>query len=450
MTEHVYGAHPARKIPEATFTYLTHPSLSPLWVRVRTRVERNGLKAVGTVEVVLDEVGAEMLSGLVGKRFDLVARVRLDELDSALRRSAAAAGLISVLSSLHGQLIDQKAVRAAQAESRQGMHAMLDGALADAGLSDQEWVPRFVEGVSLAGLLSKAGDHAAAAIGHAGAALKELAGTGGVFAAVGEFHDPAETGSTRRPGSDAAGGWGLAELAARCTGNAHGLDPGRLASALVLRAASAALGLPPPESANSVRDLWNRLGVTPDEVSGTVLVWGLRPPGTDAWSQMMRSRSDLGLVTHVTLHEIRAVGTSTKWADEQAQISVCENPQVLQAAARAGSRRPLLCTSGNPAGAGWLLLRRLVDHQVAVRYHGDFDWPGVAIAARIISIGAQPWRMSAVDYEAAVAEAIGAERILLTGNPAATPWDPRLMTAMSGLGVAVHEEALLDILLGDL
>jgi len=66
-------------------------------------------------------------------------------------------------------------------------------------------------------------------------------------------------------------------------------------------------------------------------------------------------------------------------------VHACENPQVLQRLAAAGVDRPLACTSGNPSAAGSLLLGRTV-----VRYHGDFDWPGIAIARRIIGQGAQP------------------------------------------------------------
>jgi Protein of unknown function C-terminus (DUF2399) len=50
--------------------------------------------------------------------------------------------------------------------------------------------------------------------------------------------------------------------------------------------------------------------------------------------------------------------------------------------------RPVACTSGNPAAAGMLLLARS-----AVRYRGDFDWPGIAIARRVIERGARPWRL---------------------------------------------------------
>jgi hypothetical protein len=53
------------------------------------------------------------------------------------------------------------------------------------------------------------------------------------------------------------------------------------------------------------RSLWQRVGVSTDEISGTVLVWAVRPPGVDRWSAMMRERADLGLVTHLTVHELQ-------------------------------------------------------------------------------------------------------------------------------------------------
>jgi hypothetical protein len=43
--------------------------------------------------------------------------------------------------------------------------------------------------------------------------------------------------------------------------------------------------------------------VSTDAVSGTVITWALRPPGPDRWSAMMRERTDLGLVTHLTARE---------------------------------------------------------------------------------------------------------------------------------------------------
>jgi uncharacterized protein (TIGR02679 family) len=109
-----------------------------------------------------------------------------------------------------------------------------------------------------------------------------------------------------------------------------------------------------------------------------------------------------------------------------------------------------LCLSGNPAAAGTRLLQALISAGNPVRYHGDFDWPGVAIAGRIIGIGAMPWRMSAADYLAAAANLEASHAVALTGKPVLTLWDPALAVAMSTRGLAVHEESVLPDLLADL
>jgi uncharacterized protein (TIGR02679 family) len=418
--------------------YLSDDSLQPLWAALRKRLEGNGLQVTGALTLDLDETGTDRLAGLLGRRVKRPTKVQLVELDAALRRSAGAAGLVTVIEALTGPLEDRKAVRAATKETRASTTALLDAALADAGISDQPWIAEFVDGVRVAGILTRAGDGAASAIVHAGAVLGELA------AARALWESP--SGAV----GHANAWWELAELASSCTGDAHGLDNGRVASALVLRASAAAFGIRPPESVSEARALWSRLGVTPDEVSGTVMVWGLRPSGDDAWSAMMRVRADLGLVTHLTLHELRGAAADVSWAEPGTVVSVCENPQVLQAAARAGAAGPLVCTSGNPASAGWMLLRTLVAQRVRVRYHGDFDWAGVAIAGRVVSAGIAPWRLGAEDYAAAIAEADAVDRLSLSGRPVETPWDPQLAADMSRRGIAVHEESLLGVLLGDL
>jgi uncharacterized protein (TIGR02679 family) len=126
-------------------------------------------------------------------------------------------------------------------------------------------------------------------------------------------------------------------------------------------------------------------------------------------------------------------------------VHACENPQVLQQLAAAGVDRPLICTSGNPSVAGSLLLDRLT-----VRYHGDFDWPGIAIARRIIARGATPWLLGHEDYLEGLARLPADHRLALTGRPEATPWDERLQSVMIATDVAVHEEAIIDLLLSDL
>jgi uncharacterized protein (TIGR02679 family) len=85
-----------------------------------------------------------------------------------------------------------------------------------------------------------------------------------------------------------------------------------------------------------------------------------------------------------------------------------------------------------------------------VTYHGDFDWPGVRIAARLVGRGATLWRMGAGDYADAVRHLYADAHLALSGSAVATPWDPGLAAAMGREGIAVHEEALLSTLLADL
>lgn len=203
-----------------------------------------------------------------------------------------------------------------------------------------------------------------------------------------------------------------------------------------------ALGSAPAASAEERRLLWHHVGVSTDEISGTVITWALRPPGRDLWSAMMRERADLGLVTHLTVHELQRASDLTQPGEI---IHACENPQVLQRLAAAEVERPVACMSGNPAAAGMVLLKRTV-----VRYHGDFDWPGIAIARRIFERGARPWRFGRDDYVDAVDRLPAENRLGLSGRAEATPWDQGLCAAMTAADVAVHEEAIVDLLLADL
>jgi uncharacterized protein (TIGR02679 family) len=85
-----------------------------------------------------------------------------------------------------------------------------------------------------------------------------------------------------------------------------------------------------------------------------------------------------------------------------------------------------------------------------VRYHGDFDWPGIAIARRVFERGAVPWRFGRDDYVEAVQRLPADSRLGLSGRVEATPWDEGLGDAMAAADVAVHEEAIVEVLLADL
>ncbi|WP_232425398.1 TIGR02679 family protein [Pseudofrankia inefficax] len=431
-------------LPAATRAYLEAPVLAPVWAAARARLERNELKPTGTLRMDLDEAAAAQLSGLLGVAVPAGAgrAIRLADLDVALRASKAGRGLVSVLESLSGETLrDRKADQRISDEQWARVWRALDETLHDEGLGTAPWVGIWVADLRRTGILTRAGaDIARRAVTDAAHALGQLGRTSapGLCTAPDEPF-PGEASTQLQIGA----------LATATTGDSHGLDDARLTSAAVLRAVAIACGLPAPASSADRRALWRMVGVATDSVSGTVLVWSLRPPGCDPWSEMMRLRADLGLVTHLTLHELERAGKVRLRPGGQV-VSLCENPQVLQAAARAEVSAPLVCLSGSPAEVGTRLVRTLVGDGAPVRYHGDFDWPGIAIAARLLAVGATPWRMSAADYRRAVAGLAADVGLPLTGTPEATAWDPDLAAAMIRAGVAVHEESLLDDLLADL
>jgi uncharacterized protein (TIGR02679 family) len=407
-------------LPAGLRAYLSAPSLQPLWPVLRDRLERTGHAIRGAVTVELDDDGADQLSGLLGSPLRAgTTQVKLSALDAALRASPAERGLVAVVAELTGgPLRDRPAERNKAHVRREQLWDELDRLLVGHGLAVQDWTRTWTDWLHRGGLLTRL---------PAGQAPQALAIAVGTLAKVLDADQPPT---------------GIAELASAMSGDAHGLDDGAPAAALVLRGLAFALDVPPPASAAERRLLWQRVRVSTDEISGTVITYGLRPPGTGRWPAMMRERADLGLITHLTVHELRRAGELTRPGEV---VHACENPQVLQRLAAGGVDRPLACTSGNPAAAGSLLLGRAV-----VRYHGDFDWPGIAIARRVIDQGAQPWRLGCADYRGAVEHLPAGRRLTLTGRAETTPWDPRLSPAMMTANVAVHEEAIVDLLLADL
>ncbi|HZC70232.1 MAG TPA: TIGR02679 family protein [Jatrophihabitans sp.] len=408
------------ELPEALREYLSADSLQPVWAALRERLERTGHSLNGKLTIEVGHDGADRLGGLLGRSVRPGSlTVVLAELDAALRRSAAGRGLVPVVAELTGApLRDRPAERAAVATVRHQLWAELDAMLVEAGIADRDWVPAWTQSLRRSRLVSRLPAETGAI---------ELASGVRAIAAV----------LAREPSPRSLG-----ELATETTADAHGLNPGTPAGEITLRAVACAFDLARPESSAERRAMWERVGISTDEISGTVLVSSLRPPGADRWSAMMRDRADLGLITHLTTHELRRAGELTA---RNEVVHACENPQVLQQLAAAGVDRPIVCTSGNPSAAGTLLLDR-----VSVRYHGDFDWPGIAIARRLVRRGATPWRLASSDYLAAIERLPVTNRLPLTGRAEATPWDDELKKAMTASDVAVHEEAVIDILLADL
>jgi uncharacterized protein (TIGR02679 family) len=413
--------------------FLARPGLTRLWTAVRARLERNGLQPTGTVRLQnLDAQEREALSLLLAKPLTATtASISLKDLDTRLRTSAVGRGLAATLEGLGPPLTDRHAAREAEAAQWAGLWATAEAALAATALSSQTWADRWLEEIRRTGAVARQDRNTATTI----------------------LTQAIQTLAVLFPGTDGEptpAVWGRGELATRTTGSAHGLDDGTLLSRLVLRAIALASGADLPGDAPGRRALWRLASVTPDEVSSTVLTYGLRPTGGTWGEKALSERAEHNLETHLTLRELRALHLEMP---AHTRIHVCENPRVVEAAADAGCTAPLICTSGSATTVARTLLDALAAAGCAFAYHGDFDWPGIALANRVVErYAAEAWRMGAGDYEylATRTQTHGTPHLLLTGTRIEATWDPELAPTMEALGIALHEEAALDLLLEDL
>ena len=242
-----------------------------------------------------------------------------------------------------------------------------------------------------------------------------------------------------------AHGLPLAELAATVTGDSHALDPGTPLGTIGVRIAAGSAGA--WAGAEAWRDAWASAGVLCDELSAPVLTLNLRGDGHTLTDRALRLHAAAGEPYRVTTRQLLREPPTFALATAAPSVYVCENPTVVAAAAcRLGATgAPLICIEGQPRTAARVLLGLLTVAGVRLVYHGDFDWAGVQIANVVMRRhGAAPWRFSSADYRTAR----GGRP--LHGDPVAAAWDRDLQPAMLEMGRAVHEEEVLDVLLGDL
>ncbi len=233
-------------------------------------------------------------------------------------------------------------------------------------------------------------------------------------------------------------------LAADALGDAHALDGNRpIASFLLAVLRSEAMqGLTLAVENDTldvrVREIWASVGVLVNELARPALALNLPGVGT------------LGEPTYLSLRSL--VRAPLAWPVMGQHIFVCENPNLLAIAADelAASCAPMVCTEGMPAAAQRTLLQQLAAAGATLHYHGDFDWPGIAIGNHVIGeFGALPWRFGAKDYAAALVIAPTPGR-LLTGVVTEALWDAALGAAMRAAARVIEEEMVADDLLRDL
>lgn len=249
-----------------------------------------------------------------------------------------------------------------------------------------------------------------------------------------------------------ADGVPLPVFADRTVGDPHGLDSNRRLASTVLRALTLLVGKDLDHDETDSRTLWTLFGVDSDALSSTVLVAGLRPESTGVAERLLAVCAEQGEAAVLTLAQLRSSRPRwrTRTAGRAAGVSVVENPSVMAAALRryGAGCPPLVCLSGWPSAAAMLLLRMLRADGVGLRYHGDFDGPGLRIAAQVLArVGARPWRMSVRDYLAGLQERRSGPGV---GTVPEAPWDHELAAALRASDICLPEEAVLDVLMADL
>lgn len=390
---------------------LRRPEYRPLWTAARRRLEANGLSLGGSPLRLtgLRSEEADAIAGLLGVRrpADGSLRVKLGDLDRVLRSSAVDIGLVDLLVTLDGELVDRRAARSARDADRAARWEVVRAhPIVTTDASIGEWLAH----IQRSGL------------------ARRLAGDGEASAATTALDVVAALDRSRR-------GHRLAVLAADVTGDAHGLDRGKPAGTLAVHALAWRDGRPFPQDAADWRRTWSDAGVACDDLSCDVLVSNL--PGWPAGP------------LRLTLRQASA------WRGGPARTGtayVTENPAVIAAAVdELGDDAPtMVCLDGMPSTAALVVLDALAAVGSAIRYHGDFDWRGLTIAgvlARKVA-SAEPWRFGADDYRDAVDRGLGT--VDLAGRPTESPWDAGLGPAMRSAGAAVYEEQVLDLLLADL
>ncbi len=423
------------QLPRDRRPSLVDPELGPVWDAVRGRLERRGTDDRGKIRLPsLSSRARFLLGAMLGRPF--AATLDLGALEDALVALGVAGSLPAALDLLgHPVSGEAAARRARRIKARAARVAVVE----EASAWPEDWAPAWADDVARSGLLAGLDAGSARALARqVRMVLDHLAGAGAAGAGAGADGTAGGGGG----GGDGAepGACSRTELAATVLGSAHALDRGTRAAAAVTRA----LTFRHPGS--DKKGVWALAGVQPDLVSATVLCWNLRPADGTGLETILTEASRLGVPFHLTQFALRR--HPVRLAPGSGVLAV-ENPRVVEAAAEARSPLSVVALNGNASAAATLLVGQLLASGTRVRYHGDFDAPGLAICGRMHTLGLVPWHMDMQDYLRAVdfADRSGT-RLPTESRPVpVTPWSPALREAVRRRRRIVHEELLLDELL---
>lgn len=396
---------------------LAQEEFKALMARARKSLERTGGELTGSIGIPSpSDAERKAIGGLIGRhppRGVKRIEIKLTELDEALRTKTGS-GLVEVLQALGPELLNRPEARQANLRAKTELLAVAQASFLYGGA---EWFRTWVETLR----------------------------RDGTFTSL--IKEPARFAQAVRVLEHINGNMILLPtLAGRATGHTHALDhPGSL-SGLVLSALASRRGIGKPRGAEERRDLWDHFNVIVDDLASRVLVLNLAAGGAGL-GEWLTGAASYGTPFHVTLHQLV---THPLYLNHPI-VYVCENPAVLrEVAEKLGPESPpLICTEGRPSTAFHRLAHKITKSGGELRYHGDFDWPGVDMATAMIARhDAVPWRLTAADYLQAVNR--DTPQVMLEGTQRPTSWDPDLGREMARVGKPIFEEVVADLLLADL
>jgi uncharacterized protein (TIGR02679 family) len=400
------------------------PEYQRLFAAARRSLENSGGDLTAGVSVPdPDEAERRAIIGITGKfRSASSARisVRLADLDTAVR-TGTGLGLADLLATIGGPLRDRPAERLAAATARAAaLHTAESSGLHDSC----DWYRTWLEGVVGDGTLTK---------------LLNQGETAQLTRAIRVLEHLTDPTVGTAPVM-------LPALAVNMTGDTKALGHGTILSNLILRALAIRTGKDRPANPEDRRELWDAFNVIVDDLASRVLVLNLSADGAGL-GEWLTGATRYGTPFHVTLHQL----VTHPIRLHHPLVYVCENPAILRRAAGdlGPASAPLICTEGRPSTAFHRLARAITEGGGELRYHGDFDWPGIAIATQVMQRhNARPWRMSTTDYLAGID--LEDDHMALDGKAQSTSWDEGLAEAMAAAGRAVYEESVADQLIADL
>lgn len=396
---------------------LRRAGLQVVWSAARAHLDRRGPGSRGTIaRPYLDpdsELALRSLLGRANKRLDL------SRLEAALVERRIGGDLSDALSRLgHPPSTDAAKRRADRSRSAAARTTLRDAAAS----WPEPWAMQWADAAIGAGL-------------HGGLDPEE------VGRLVHDVRCMLDTLSSRHSGESLS--VSRTELAAGLFGSAHALDPGTRLAIFAARALQFSF-----DEELTGRELWEAAGIQADRVSAPVLAWAVPATGPSVLAALLRDATTGGIPLHVSLLALQREPVTVAL---DTPVLVVENPRLVEAAAERSLEACVIATNGNPTTAVTTLVQQLGDSGACLWYHGDFDAAGINICRRMHDLGCRPRKMGARDYQEAIsrAERDGVRLEHDSKGCGPTPWDSALEETFGARRLIVHEEFVLDRVLGD-